>query len=85
MINAKPGRAKKKTAPIKTIKIYNTMDLKYRLFNLPLKLLEIISKSFAPCKIPIVKTQKKPKNSTKPFDNKGTNKMNTKVVKIPIW
>ena len=85
MINARPGRVKKKTAPSKTIKIYTTMDLKKRLFNFPLKLLEIICKSFAPCKIPRVKTQKPEKKLTKPFDNKGTSTINTKVIKMAIW
>ena len=47
--------------------------------------LEIICKSFAPCKIPRVKTQKHQKKSTKPFDNKGTSTINTKVIKMAIW
>ncbi len=61
------------------------MDLTYRLFDFPLKLLEIISRSFAPCKIPKVKTQKIQKKSTKLFDNKGYRQIHTKVIKIPIW
>ena len=85
MINARPGRLKKKTTPSKTTKIYTTMDLKQRLFNSPLKLFEIIFKSFAPCKIPRVKTQKPEKKLTKPFDNKGTSTINTKVIKMAIW
>ena len=41
--------------------------------------------SFAPCKIPKVRTPKPEIKSTKLSDNKGIKIMNTKVIEMAIW
>ena len=71
--------------PRKTTAKYIKIDLKKRLFNFPLKFLAIISRSFAPCKIPIVKTPNPQNKLIKLFDNKGTIKINSMVIEMLIW
>ena len=45
----------------------------------------MISRSFAPCNIPIDRTPKPHKKSIKLADNKGTKTRNNIVTEIPIW
>ena len=85
MTNEGPGIVKKKNAPNKTTEIYKKIDLKQRFLNFPLNLFEMISRSFAPCNIPIDRTPKLHKKSIKLADNKGTKTRNNMVTEIPIW